>query len=141
MIPTPQYRYLHASIPKPQVPPYTTKVPDVASFLKLIGRNASIHATKLPTWEALFNSTSAQLKSVGVEPARLRKYIIWWRERYRIAGGEIELGEVKRGRKIDGGERRKKMVRAIRRTQEYREKKRLEEREDESEGADLFEAM
>jgi len=122
-------RGLHASLIKPTTPPPTTSsIPDITAFLKLIGRNASVHTSKL-TWESLFNSTSAQLRAAGIEPTRLRRYIIWQRERYRVARGELELREVKRGKKIDGGERRRDMVRAVRRTQEYRERKRLEEQE------------
>lgn len=79
------------------------------------------------TWESLFNSTSAQLRATGIEPARLRRYIIWQRERYRVARGGLEIKEVKCGTKIDGGERRRDMVRAVGRTKEYRERKRLEE--------------
>lgn len=122
-------RGLHVSLIKPTIPPPTTNsVPSVAAFLNLIGRNASIHTPKL-TWESLFNSTSAQLRTAGIEPARLRRYIIWQRERYRVARGGLKLKEVKRGTKIDGGERRRDMVRAVRRTQEYRDRKRLEEQD------------
>ncbi|KAF8418407.1 IGR protein motif-domain-containing protein [Tirmania nivea] len=122
-------RTVHHSLPLPPVPPFTTVVPNSATFLKLIGRGASVHASKLESWESLFKSTSAQLKEAGVEPARLRRYIIWQRERYRVAGGKVEVKEVKRGVKKDGGERRRKMIRAVRGTEEYREKKRQEEKE------------
>jgi len=120
-------RGLHTSIIKPTTPPPTTSsIPDITAFLTRIGRNASVHTSKL-TWESLFNSTSAQLRAAGIEPARLRRYIIWQRERYRVARGSLEPKEVKRGTKIDGGERRRDMMRAIGRTQEYKERKRLEE--------------
>jgi len=69
------------------------------------------------------------LKEAGVEPARLRRYIISQRERYRVSGGRVEVKEVKRGVKKDGGERRRKMIRAVRGTEEYREKRRQEEKE------------
>ncbi|KAF8463302.1 IGR protein motif-domain-containing protein [Kalaharituber pfeilii] len=126
---SPSIRRLHPSLPRPPVPAITSAVPDVKTFLTLIGRSASTHAPKISSWTVLFDSTSDDFKRAGVEPARLRRYIIHWREKYRRANGKIELKEVKRGVKKDGGERRRKMIRAIRRTQEYREKKREEERE------------
>ncbi|KAF8437802.1 IGR protein motif-domain-containing protein [Terfezia claveryi] len=128
----PLHRTVHHSLPLPPVPPVTNAIPNSATFLKLIGRGAFVHATKLASWESLFKSTSAQLKEAGVEPARLRKYIISQRERYRVAGGKIEVKEVKRGVKKDGGERRRKMIRAVRGTEEYREKRRQEEKEAEA---------
>ncbi|RPB22063.1 hypothetical protein L211DRAFT_360687 [Terfezia boudieri ATCC MYA-4762] len=75
------HRTVHHSLPLPPVPTVTTAIPNSATFLKLIGRGASVHATKLASWESLFKSTSAQLKEAGVEPARLRRYIISQRER------------------------------------------------------------
>lgn len=68
----------------------------------------------------LFDASSAQLKELGVEPARTRKYIIRWRERFRLFGEEAGLVEQKRGTKIDGGERRCKQVRAKRYADERR---------------------
>lgn len=43
----------------------------------------SQHAAKIPSWEALFRLTSFQLKDLGVEPPRARKYLLWWREKFR----------------------------------------------------------
>jgi hypothetical protein len=58
-------------------------VPDVATFLKLIGRQLSLHASKIPSWDALFTLTSLELRNLGFEPARSRKYLLRWRERFR----------------------------------------------------------
>lgn len=43
----------------------------------------SKHADNIPSWEALFTLNSDELKSAGVEPARARRYLLWWRERFR----------------------------------------------------------
>jgi hypothetical protein len=105
-------RNLHKSLPAPTVPPPTAAVPDVPTFLSQIGRDCTKHAPKFSDWTQLFSATSAQLKELGVEPARTRKYILRWREKYRILNGNIRLLEQKRGHKIDGGERRRKEFRA-----------------------------
>lgn len=69
-------------------------VPDVKTFLTLIGRGLSQHTAKFPTWEALFSLTSPQLKELGIEPPRTRKYLIRWRDKYRLGyfgpGGDIK---------------------------------------------------
>lgn len=43
----------------------------------------SKHASKFPTWESLFTMTSPQLKELGIEPPRARRYLIQWMQRYR----------------------------------------------------------
>lgn len=65
-------------------------IPDHTAFLSAIGRGLSAHATKIPSWEALFTLTSPQLKELGVEPARARRYLLDWREKYR--NGEYGIG-------------------------------------------------
>lgn len=69
-------------------------VPDVKTFLTLIGRGLSQHTAKFPTWEALFSLTSPQLKELGIEPPRTRRYLIHWRDKYRLGyfgpGGDIK---------------------------------------------------
>jgi hypothetical protein len=65
-------------------------IPDHTAFLSAIGRGLSAHATKIPSWEALFTLTSPQLKELGVEPARSRRYLLQWREKYR--NGEYGIG-------------------------------------------------
>ncbi|KAF2858358.1 hypothetical protein K470DRAFT_259864 [Piedraia hortae CBS 480.64] len=75
------YHYLNRTTPK--IPSPTPFVPDVPTFLTLIGRDLSQHATKIPSWEALFSWNSAQFREVGIEPARSRRYLLAWRERFR----------------------------------------------------------
>ncbi|KAI4183507.1 MAG: hypothetical protein L6R41_005361 [Letrouitia leprolyta] len=74
---------LYRLISTSQIPPPTPFVPDSKTFLSLIGRNLSQHAAKIPTWESLFSLTSVQLRKLGVEPARTRRYLLSWRERFR----------------------------------------------------------
>ncbi|KAF8535026.1 IGR protein motif-domain-containing protein [Trichophaea hybrida] len=107
-------RGLHHSLPLPPPPETTAKVPDVSTFLTLIGRNCKSHSAKIESWDHLFSATSSQLRTLGIEPARTRKYIIRWREKFRLYGADTVLKEQKRGRKIDGGERRRKEFRAKR---------------------------
>ena len=76
-------RYTHGLTPAKPVPQPTPFVPDVATFLKLIGRELPQHASKFPTWESLFLNKSLTLRNSGIEPARARRYLLWWRERYR----------------------------------------------------------
>lgn len=65
----------------------------------MIGRGLKAHSSKIPSWDSLFTMTSAQLRSAGVEPARTRKYLLWWRERFRQGvygiGGDL--------REVEGG--------------------------------------
>lgn len=111
-----QCRSLHRlNAPTGRIPQPTPFVPDVQTFLTLIGRNLSAHAAKIPSWEALFSLSSQQLKESGVEPARARKYLLWWRDRFRngivgIGGdmenvrdgvGELQIVEVPSTRGID----------------------------------------
>jgi hypothetical protein len=77
----------------PKTPRPTPFVPDVQTFLTLIGRNLSQHASKIPNWNALFSLTSTQLRDLGVEPPRARRYLLAWREKFRQGrfgiGGDI----------------------------------------------------
>ncbi|RKF56709.1 putative igr protein domain-containing protein [Erysiphe neolycopersici] len=57
--------------------------PDVNTFLSLIGRNMSEHASKFPGWASLFRLESPELKRLGIEPPRTRRYLLLWREKYR----------------------------------------------------------
>ncbi|MBE3045329.1 hypothetical protein IMZ48_22815 [Candidatus Bathyarchaeota archaeon] len=82
---TEQVRCLHTpklAIPRP-IPQPIPIVPDAASFLRIIGRNLGQYAEKFPTWEALFSLTSPQLKEMGIEPARSRRYLLDSLRRYR----------------------------------------------------------
>jgi len=95
-----QCRLLHAGNAAPvRIPKPTPFVPDAQTFLTLIGRNMAQHAAKIPTWEALFSLTSQQLRESGVEPARARRYLLWWRDRFRngITGIGGDLSEVEKG--------------------------------------------
>lgn len=84
-----QTRWAHSSnapqppADPPKVPPKTPFVPDVETFLTLIGRSLKQHASKIPTWEALFTLKSEQLKELGIEPARSRRYLKNWTNRFR----------------------------------------------------------
>ncbi|CAF9938006.1 hypothetical protein IMSHALPRED_000623 [Imshaugia aleurites] len=105
LLPKPQssqcLRHLHAraSASQPSIPQPTPFVPDASTFLKLIGRNLSQHVGKIPTWQSLFSLTSPQLRELGVEPARARRYLLWWRDRFRkgIFGVGGDLKNVKDG--------------------------------------------
>jgi hypothetical protein len=83
-------RNLQHSIPMRPVPKPIPFIPDHTAFLSAIGRGLSAHATKIPSWDALFTLTSPQLKDLGVEPARSRRYLLHWREKYR--NGEYGIG-------------------------------------------------
>ncbi|PWY64279.1 hypothetical protein BO70DRAFT_391061 [Aspergillus heteromorphus CBS 117.55] len=78
-----------ASAPSP-----TPFVPDVQTFLSLIGRGMSKYASKLPSWESLFNLSSPELRELGIEPARQRRYLLRKREKFRSGlygpGGDLE---------------------------------------------------
>ncbi|TVY73429.1 Protein FYV4 [Lachnellula suecica] len=80
---TPQARHLHQRVKAAPIPSPTPFVPDAQTFLTLIGRDLSKHASKIPSWNALFSLTSAQLKELGVEPPRTRRYLLRWREKFR----------------------------------------------------------
>jgi hypothetical protein len=43
----------------------------------------SEHTSKFPTWEAFFTTPSEDFRTMGIEPARARRYLLGWRERYR----------------------------------------------------------
>ncbi|KAJ5780860.1 hypothetical protein N7457_006020 [Penicillium paradoxum] len=75
-------RSLHKNAPPP-VPSPTPFVPDVQTFLTLIGREMSKQASKIPSWEELFTLNSNQLRQAGIEPARQRRYLIRKREKFR----------------------------------------------------------
>lgn len=83
-------RGLHRLIRALPPPPPTPFVPDVQTFLKVIGRKSSQHAAKFPSWEALFSVTSAQLRALGLEPARARRYLLRWRDKFR--NGQFGVG-------------------------------------------------
>ncbi|KAL3428316.1 IGR protein domain-containing protein [Phlyctema vagabunda] len=85
-----QARNLHQRVSAGPIPSPTPFVPDPQTFLTLIGRNLSKHAASIPTWEALFTLSSPELQQLGVEPARSRRYLLRWREKFRK--GEYGIG-------------------------------------------------
>ncbi|CAK7228757.1 telomere length regulation protein [Sporothrix curviconia] len=81
-----------SALPSPPNPSTTSKnrvpspiplVPDVATFLSVIGRNMKQHTAKFPSWEALFTLTSQQLRELGIDPPRDRRYLLRWVQRFR----------------------------------------------------------
>ncbi|KAI9744311.1 MAG: hypothetical protein M1818_002463 [Claussenomyces sp. TS43310] len=78
-----QTRCLHHRLSAPKIPTPTPFVPDAQTFLTLIGRNLAQHAAKFPSWEALFSLSSAQMRELGIEPPRSRRYLLRWREKFR----------------------------------------------------------
>jgi len=87
-------RHLHKNVAAPAVPSPTPFVPDVQTFLTLIGRDMSKFASKIPSWEKLFTLSSAELRDMGIEPARQRRYLLRQREKFRRGqygpGGDLE---------------------------------------------------
>lgn len=77
-------------MPTPIIPSPTPFVPDTKTFLTLIGRGLSQHSDKIPNWDALFTLTSQQLRESGIEPARSRRYLLHWRDKFRR--GEMGIG-------------------------------------------------
>ncbi|KAG6000202.1 hypothetical protein E4U54_001508 [Claviceps lovelessii] len=97
-----QRRFLHKTRPPHPIPQPRPFVPDVPTFLTLIGRGLNKHASKFPSWESLFSLTSPELKELGIEPPRNRRYLLQWMQRYRKGalgpGGDFEF--VKDGQAI-----------------------------------------
>ncbi|KAL1983923.1 hypothetical protein VTN96DRAFT_9776 [Rasamsonia emersonii] len=87
-------RCLHQKSGAPSVPSPTPFVPDVQTFLTLIGRDMVKHASKFSSWDKLFSLTSAELRDLGIEPARQRRYLLRWREKFRRGiygpGGDLD---------------------------------------------------
>lgn len=87
-------RCLHKNVAAPSVPSPTPFVPDVPTFLTLIGRDMSKHVSKIPSWEKLFTLSSTELRELGIEPARQRRYLLRKREKFRQGlygpGGDLE---------------------------------------------------
>lgn len=66
----------------PSIPSPIPLVPDVETFLTVIGRDLKAHAAKIPSWEALFTLTTDQMRELGIEPPRSRRYLLRWRQRF-----------------------------------------------------------
>jgi IGR protein motif len=41
------------------------------------------HVSKFPTWDSFFATPSERFRTLGIEPARGRRYLLSWREKYR----------------------------------------------------------
>lgn len=99
---TGQIRQLHKTRPAHPIPKPVPFVPDVPTFLTLIGRGLNKYANKFPSWNALFSLTSPQLKELGIEPPRNRRYLLHWMQRYRKGslgpGGDFQY--VKNGEAV-----------------------------------------
>lgn len=95
------------SVPKP-----TNKVPDVETFLKVIGRDCvEFKDTYENKWDNLFSWDGPVLKEKGV-PIQQRKYILSQVENFRVSGDQA-IKEIKRGKKsFFGGERKRKAFKA-----------------------------
>jgi hypothetical protein len=78
-----QTRWLHKAKSAPVIPKPRPFVPDVQTFLTLIGRNLHKHASKFPSWDAMFSLGSMELRELGIEPPRNRRYLLRWLQRYR----------------------------------------------------------
>ncbi|WEW60110.1 telomere length regulation protein [Emydomyces testavorans] len=87
-------RQLHKTVRRGFIPPPTPFVPDTQTFLTLIGRNMSQYSSKLSSWEQLFTISSRELRDMGVEPARQRRYLLRWIDKFRRGdygvGGDLD---------------------------------------------------
>ncbi|KAF3481741.1 uncharacterized protein GIQ15_04500 [Arthroderma uncinatum] len=87
-------RYLHKSLKPAAVPAPTPFVPDTETFLRLIGRNMSRYASKLTEWNKLFTADADELRELGMETTRDRRYLMRWREKFRKQdygpGGDLD---------------------------------------------------
>lgn len=87
-------RSVHKKSAISPVPSPTPFVPDVETFLKLIGRDLLKHASKFPSWDKLFTLSSPELRDLGIEPTRQRRYLLRKRENFRRGiygpGGDLD---------------------------------------------------
>ncbi|KAL2837513.1 IGR protein motif-domain-containing protein [Aspergillus pseudoustus] len=87
-------RTAHYKSGRPPVPSPTPFVPDVPTFLTLIGRDMSKHTEKIPSWETLFTSSSTELNELGIDRPRDRRYLLrklWQFRRGKYGpGGDLE---------------------------------------------------
>ncbi|OKL60840.1 hypothetical protein UA08_03929 [Talaromyces atroroseus] len=88
-------RCLHEQRAEPVIPKPTPFVPDVPTFLSLIGREMSKHASKFPSWDSLFSLSSSELRDLGIEPTRQRRYLLRQREKFKNGifgpGGDLDV--------------------------------------------------
>lgn len=98
----------------------TSEVPDVETFLTKIGRNMVQHKEQFESWDSLVQATSTELKNKGID-TRDRRYLLGWLEKF---SRNVPLEEIRRGKKLWGGERKRKAQRAA-----FYGRKRAEEKE------------
>lgn len=94
------------------VPATSQRVPDVATFLKIIGRKCSEHEQVYDSsWDNLFKWDGPMLKQKGI-PIQQRKYILSQVQKYRLQGPD-SIKEIPKGKKsFFGGERKRKESKA-----------------------------
>lgn len=111
------------NVPKP-----TRAIPDVNTFLKVIGRNCSEYEPIFDNnWDNLFNWKSTTLKEKGL-PIQQRKYILLQVDHFKNG---LPMREFKKGKKsFFGGERHQKENRAKHRIQERLKQRQENEDED-----------
>lgn len=81
---TSQARGLHQKTKREsRVPEPIPFAPNVQTFLTLIGRGLNRYTSKFPSWESLFSLTGPELKQLGIEPIRKRRYLLHWMDKYR----------------------------------------------------------
>ncbi|SCV02847.1 LAMI_0H03466g1_1 [Lachancea mirantina] len=99
-----------------RVPPVSSAIPDVNTFLKTIGRKCDEFSELYENqWESLFKWDSATLKRKGI-PTQQRKYILSQVEKFRK---QEPIKETKIGKKSYwGGERKRNEVTARLKAQE-----------------------
>jgi hypothetical protein len=101
-------RGAHTLKPVAQIVPPTAEIPDVQTFMKKIGRDASETTDHFESWEHFMTASSEYMKEKGID-TRLRRYIISQREKFRQG---LPVREYKRGKKSWGGERKRDEFRA-----------------------------
>lgn len=76
-------RFMTHDATRPVVPSPTPFVPNLETFLTLIGRNSIAHLEKLQSWENFFKIDSKKMAQLGIGPAKHRRYLLRWAERFR----------------------------------------------------------
>ncbi|TPX34127.1 hypothetical protein SeMB42_g07363 [Synchytrium endobioticum] len=83
------------------VPPPRGVYKDVGSILVAIGRNAQSVSGKFTGWNHFFTATSSSMKDeLGITDAKLRKYILGWREWYKQGYDPVTIEIPKRRKKF-----------------------------------------
>jgi hypothetical protein len=73
-------------------------VKDVESFLTIIGKNAINSASKIASWDVLMNSSSKQLKTLGVD-CKTRKHVRKWVDLYKMGIDPWEFAQHIKGQR------------------------------------------